>query len=281
MECCPVCSVARGDALCVCGYSFEGDMIVDWGRLKAQLASIPSSSWPTRVRLVHAANSVQLSKGGSGRQTATQLGVSPMTISRAVRLAKSLDFYPQLALCRNEDAAQRKLTSIANEIPTSHPNLPDAGPFELEANLQSYLAQHWDATSLGKEWKLYEKGHVDAGEIGIIDLLAQHRNRPGWLVIELKVRKTSDQVLGQVLRYMGWVRTRLAAKNDTIEGLVIASWPDIQTLYGLECLPDIRMMCYRRLPNGLDLYEKTLHEHLISSLDDDQRRKLVELIKNS
>lgn len=281
MECCPVCSEARGDALCMCGYSFERDMIADWGRLKAQLAATPNNSWPTRIRLMYAANRVQLRKGGSGRQTGAQLGVSPMTISRAVRLAESLDLYPQLIQCRNEDAARRKLTSIVNEIPTSRPNLPDVDPFELEANLQSYLAQYWDAMSLGKEWKLYEKGHVDAGEVGVIDLLAKHRNRSSWLVVELKVRKTSDQVLGQVLRYMGWVKTQLAAKSDTVEGLVIASWPDIQTLYGLECLPDIRMMCYRRLPNGLDLYEKTLREHLISSLDDDQRRKLVELIKNS
>ena len=128
---------------------------------------------------------------------------------------------------------------------------------------------------MGTDWELYRTGHVDTYEIGIIDLLAKHRKQPKWLVIELKVRKTSDQVLGQLLRYMGWVKERLAAKNESVEGLVIASRPDLQTLYGLTCLPDVRLMEYRRLDNALDLYETNLSLHrvseAISRMDDDQR----------
>ena len=44
--------------------------------------------------------------------------------------------------------------------------------FNGEADLQHYLEQHWDETSLGKDWKLYGRGHVNAGKAGIIDLLA-------------------------------------------------------------------------------------------------------------
>ena len=279
---CPVCSEASNEPLCVCGYSFEDDRIVDLQRLRSKVESV--APWPAQVRLVQAVTRFQKSKGLSGRRTAKALGFSTTQHHRTVTLADALDRDPQLAQCRNEDAARKKQKALKNKPPNSDQTSSEADAFDSEEDLQKYLAQHWDATSLGKDWKLYGNGHVNTGEIGIIDLLAQHRNRPSWLVVELKVHKTSDEVLGQVLRYMGWVKQHLAGENDTVEGLIVALGTDPQTWYGLKCLSDVRMICYRRRDDALELSEPSSPDFVkalaaLSSLDPSQQLELLQRLE--
>lgn len=125
-----------------------------------------------------------------------------------------------------------------------------AAHFGLERHLQEFLRDNWDHTELGKEWKLYEQdGDPEAGyeypcDIGRIDLLARHRTGHRWLVIELKRRQTSDQTVGQVLRYMGWVKQRMAAAEDSVEGLVIAHEADQAIRFALAAVPAVRLQLY-------------------------------------
>ena len=59
-------------------------------------------------------------------------------------------------------------------------------------------------------------------DVGEIDLLAKHKRKNAWLVIELKRGRTSDIAVGQALRYRGWwVRKRLAARNEKVKTLII------------------------------------------------------------
>ncbi len=279
---CPVCSEATNEPSCACGYSFEEDKIVDLLRRRSKVGSV--TPWSERVRFVRAVTRFQKCKGISGRQTAKALGFSASQHQRTVTLADALDQYPQLAQCRNEDAARRKQRSLENSPPSGDQIWSEADAFDSEEDLQKYLAQHWDATSLGNDWKLYEKGRVNTREIGIIDLLGQHRHRPAWLVVELKVHKTSDEVLGQVLRYMGWVKRHLASENDTVEGLIIASGTDPQTWYGLQSLSDVKMMCYRFRDDVLELLEPSSPDFAkalaaLESLDPSQRLELLQQLK--
>ena len=93
---------------------------------------------------------------------------------------------------------------------------PESPSFGLERHLHEFLRDNWDKTSLGHEWVLYsEAGDDEAGyeyttAVGRIDLLARHRTKPEWLVVELKRGQSSDDTVGQLLRYMGWVRMHLA-----------------------------------------------------------------------
>ena len=48
-----------------------------------------------------------------------------------------------------------------------------------------------------------------AGDAGYIDILARHEKK-NLVVIELKKDRKNDEVIAQVLRYMGWVRENLA-----------------------------------------------------------------------
>lgn len=59
-------------------------------------------------------------------------------------------------------------------------------------------------------------------EIGRIDLLAKNIKTGEYVVIELKRDRVADKVIGQCLRYMGWVHLNLS-KNKTVKGIIVAN----------------------------------------------------------
>jgi len=97
-------------------------------------------------------------------------------------------------------------------------------------------------TRRGTPWLGYE---YNTNEIGKIDLLAKHKTQPRWLVIELKREQTSDDTVGQVLRYMGWVQEHRAAEGDSVDGLIIAREPDARIRYALMHTRNASFMRYQ------------------------------------
>ena len=136
---------------------------------------------------------------------------------------------------------------------------PKTTRFALERHLHDYMFDNWDMLDLAQEWDIYTRdGEPEAGyefrtPIGRIDLLAKHKRDPRWLVIELKREKSSDAVVGQVLRYMGWVQKHLVEDGETVEGLVVATEGDPQLHYALEVVLSVSFKSYEvefRLKNG-------------------------------
>lgn len=134
-------------------------------------------------------------------------------------------------------------------------NLPEGGTgplseqrFGLERYLHEFLRDNWEYTELGREWTLYsEPGDEEAGyefptDVGRIDLLAKHKTRPEWLVIELKRGRSTDKVIGQVLRYMGWVERHMAEPGEKVRGMIIAHTVDQAMLYALSAVGEDRVM---------------------------------------
>ncbi len=80
--------------------------------------------------------------------------------------------------------------------------------------------------------------------MGKIDLLAKHLREPRWLVIELKREQSADQTVGQVLRYMGWVKKHLAKPEDKVSGLIITRVTDHALPYALAMVPEIDLQTY-------------------------------------
>lgn len=100
---------------------------------------------------------------------------------------------------------------------------PGSSEFLLERDLQRYLAENLSIIEQGM--RLY----VDEDEVrGIeydadgrrIDILAVDRNN-NLCVIELKVSKGYDRVIGQTLRYVNWVRREIAGPGQKVRGLII------------------------------------------------------------
>lgn len=122
--------------------------------------------------------------------------------------------------------------------------------FRLERHLQDFLWANWDDIPLSEEWELYhEPGDPDLGYeypcgIGCIDILARHKTRPDWLVVELKRGQTSDATVGQVLRYMGWIKNHLAEVGEQVHGLIIAHQVDDSLRYALSNLQTVDLQRY-------------------------------------
>jgi hypothetical protein len=138
---------------------------------------------------------------------------------------------------------------LANDPKT--PGLVSPQFFGLERHLHDFLFDNWDSLELGRDWEIYGiPGDEEAGyefpcpPVGRIDILAKHRTKKKWLIVELKRNDTSDAVVGQALRYMGWVRQHLAEAGDEIHGLIIAREGDDALRYAVSGVPNLTFQVY-------------------------------------
>ena len=69
------------------------------------------------------------------------------------------------------------------------------------------------------------------GGAGRIDILARDASN-NFVVLELKRDKASDAALGQLLRYLGWIRLNLS-ETDVVRGFVIGDSIDQNMEYAI------------------------------------------------
>lgn len=123
----------------------------------------------------------------------------------------------------------------------------DPSVFALEKHLEEFLVQNWRHTELGKHYKIYEEdgelvGQQYPSDTGAIDILAISNDGKTLLVVELKKGRVSDNVVGQIQRYMGYVKDELAEVGQEVRGVII----------GLE--DDIRIKRALSVTNNIDFY---------------------------
>ena len=53
-----------------------------------------------------------------------------------------------------------------------------------------------------------------------------------------------DDSVGQILRYIGWVKENIAKKEKEVFGLIISGIPDKSTKFALKCVPFIYHKIY-------------------------------------
>jgi hypothetical protein len=98
--------------------------------------------------------------------------------------------------------------------------------FAYEKDLQQFLAKNLELIEPGLQ--LYKDDEDDqitglefpAGD-RYIDILAADKSND-YVVVELKVSKGYDRVVGQLLRYMAWIKENLAAENQKVRGVIVA-----------------------------------------------------------
>jgi hypothetical protein len=95
--------------------------------------------------------------------------------------------------------------------------------FAFERDLKNYLARN--IQSLEPGLRIYSDGTTTGIEFEaggrFIDILAVDKSGD-FVVIELKVSRSYDRVIGQLLRYTGWVRQNLA-NGRRVRGIIVAS----------------------------------------------------------
>jgi restriction system protein len=112
------------------------------------------------------------------------------------------------------------------------------------------LVGNWETTVLGKKYSLIysQDGELLSQQfktdIGKIDLLVMEKNTDNYVVIELKRNQTSDDTVGQILRYMGWVKEKLAY-DKLVKGIIICYSKDDKLFYALKTVPNIDLLLYR------------------------------------
>ena len=134
----------------------------------------------------------------------------------------------------------------ANEI---LPVVEEESVFALEKHMEDFLVKNWAITSLAKKYDIYEEEGVKVGKqypagTGHMDILAISKDKTEFLVIELKKGRTSDETVGQTLRYMGYIQEDLANDNQQVKGCIIALDNDKKLEYALKASPDISFMRY-------------------------------------
>jgi hypothetical protein len=121
----------------------------------------------------------------------------------------------------------------------------DDSQFTYEDDLRDYLAQnlHLIESSL----VLYTEEGVSGIEFPVggrfVDILAVD-SAGGYIVIELKVSRGYDRVVGQLLRYIGWIEKHHAEPGQRVRGVIVAK--EVSDDLRLACarIPDIRLFEY-------------------------------------
>lgn len=111
--------------------------------------------------------------------------------------------------------------------------------FALEKYLEDFIVDNWEKVDFGEKLYVFEDEDGNIGkqyyteDAGYIDILAKD-SKGNFVVFELKKGRKNDEVIGQVLRYIGWVRENLAKKGKDVRGIIIVGEKDIKLEYALK-----------------------------------------------
>lgn len=128
-------------------------------------------------------------------------------------------------------------------------SIEDPTVFALEKHLEDFLVHNWKSTELGKTYKIYEDegelvGRQYPSDTGPIDILAISKDGKELLIVELKRGRASDQVVGQIQRYMGYVLQELAEPGQAVKGVIIALEDDLKIRRALAVTNNISFYRY-------------------------------------
>ena len=88
-------------------------------------------------------------------------------------------------------------------------------------------------------------GQQYPSDTGPIDILAISKDKKTLLVVELKKGRVSDNVVGQIQRYMGYVKSDLAEKNQDVKGVIIGLEDDLKLTRALSVTRNIDFYKYK------------------------------------
>lgn len=134
-------------------------------------------------------------------------------------------------------------------IISNDPTVEDPSAFAMEKHLEDFLVQNWVQTELGKDYDVYSEEGERVGQqyltdTGPLDILAISKDKKQLLVVELKKGRASDVVVGQILRYMGYVQEELADNGQTVKGVIIALEDDQRIRRALSVTPNVTFYRY-------------------------------------
>lgn len=151
----------------------------------------------------------------------------------------------ELELLLSKVAVATPVTIVSND-----PEIEDPLAFAMENHLEEFLVKNWNQTALSSDFTIYEEEGEPVGQqyltdAGPIDILAVSKDKKRLLVIELKRGRASDVVVGQTLRYIGYVKEQIAEGDQSVEGAIIALEDDQKIRWALATVPFISFYRYQ------------------------------------
>jgi hypothetical protein len=123
---------------------------------------------------------------------------------------------------------------------------PELSEFAYEKDLQNFLSKNLHQIESGI--KLYEEEDITGIEFPAgnryIDILALDKNNH-YVIIELKVSRGYDRVVGQVLRYMAWIKKNHADEGQLVRGVIVARKITEDLLLACSQIPNIELYEYQ------------------------------------
>ena len=243
----------------------DGNSLYIRGLGRAVLTPILMCVYPDRYAVYNRISEEGLTRLGRNKSRASDsFGKRYVTINEACRqiaeeIHRSLSLVDVMFSLMVHGSESPLITSVASDseevVPAAESGIAStpAGTesflFPLEKYLEDFMVSNWEKTALGKTLVL----HSEDGELatqyttglGPIDILARDKATQDWVVIELKRGKSSDAVVGQLLRYMGWVKKHKATGNENVRGIIITSAPDDRIKYAMLVSAGISFYTYR------------------------------------
>jgi len=127
--------------------------------------------------------------------------------------------------------------------------------FAYEKDLQNFLAKNLNLIEDGLT--LYQEDDIPGIEFPVggrfIDILALDKNND-YVVIELKVSRGYDRVIGQLLRYMAWIEKNQIEKDQKVRGIIIAKEISEDLILACSKINDVQLFEYEL---SVKLHEKS------------------------
>lgn len=171
-------------------------------------------------------------------------GMTALFVRQADRTL--LPFDPEAAASTDDDEAGLNEDIVLADSAAAE----ESAEFALEAHLEEFLLGNWQSIDWGRPLELWrgpdgQSGHQFSTPVGRLDFLCADASNGSLVVVELKRGRPSDRIVGQIMRYIGYVQVHMAAPGQAVEGLIIGHDADDALRYAVSAVPKIGLMTYQ------------------------------------
>lgn len=144
--------------------------------------------------------------------------------------------------------SQAAVESVLGEEAEVEENEFTEASFGLEYQLRDFIAQNIGAIPVqGRKLRFYvdpsgRDGIEYPTAVGPIDILAVDESG-AFFVFELKRARSPDRAIGQLARYMGWVRQTIG-KDREVNGVIVAKEIGENLRYAIAVVPNVSLFEY-------------------------------------
>ena len=143
-----------------------------------------------------------------------------------------------------KDILDFTIPNESKDISSINEPIVSTSSFVMEKHLEDFIYNNWRSTIFGRDYNIFKNGRQFQTDTGPLDILAHRKDEKEFLVLELKRDKASDVVVGQTLRYMGYIKNTVAKKDQIVRGCIIATDEDQGLKNALSVTPDIDFYKY-------------------------------------